>query len=74
MISEIILLQKGTSAAVDNMEGTLVASSSLVYGNINEGNISHTQEDPMILATSYMMYKMGESFHFLLNIVQESFF
>ena len=58
LISEIILLQKGASAAGDNMEGTLV-SSSLVYRKINEGNISSTQEDPVMLATSYMMYKIG---------------
>ena len=52
-------LKKSTLAARDNMEGTLV-SSSLVYGNMNEGNISSAQEDPMFLATSYMVYKIGE--------------
>ena len=41
------------------MDGSLVYSNfSLVY--YNEGTPSTKDKDPMILAQSYMMYKIGE--------------
>ena len=30
------------------------------YANYNEGNVSLDMEDPVILASSYMLYKIGK--------------
>ena len=61
----MILLPQKISAAGDNMDGSFV-SLTLGYGIIDEGTISHTQEDTMVLATSYMTYKIGKIVNILL--------
>ena len=57
-VIRIFLLQKDTAARVNSMEGF----STLGYGNLSTEtrSILEIEEDPRILATSYMMYKIGE--------------
>ena len=57
-VCKIFLRQKDTVAAVHSME----VFSTLGYANLSTEtrSILEIEEDSRILATSYMMYKIGE--------------
>ena len=42
------------------MEGKNISNVSMHNASFNSGTTSQEDEDPMVLATSYVMYKIGE--------------